>query len=327
MPTRREVLALAGLGTLGGGGGAVFADRSAENRFLGLKTFSTAGKQRTVLSAANEAVLFERNGPGCLTHQWYGGNWPQYNQTRLRFYVDGESRPSIDMEYGLGHGVGFDDSSAPWGVRQMGMTGHTGGFYNTFHIPFGKSLRVTGQLAPGVQGNPQCWWIMRGTTGVPVQLAGVSLPPEARLKLYKRENLTVPRLKEFKLFESQSAGALFLVAMRASSPNWNFMESCIRAYFSGAKNPEFLSSGLEDYFCGTYYFASGKFYTPVSGLTHKAKVAGRHQFSAYRFHDTDPIFFQDGLTLTARCGEEMDGYVFGDPQETIYTTYAWVYEW
>ncbi len=326
MPTRRELLAISGMGVLGGVA-ALPALQGATDWRPNLKTFSTAGKQKTVLSASRETTLFERKGPGCLTHQWYGGSWPDYNQTRLRFYVDGESVPSIDMEYGMGHGVGFEDSTAPWGVRQMGMTGHTGGFYNTFPIPFGKSLRVTGQLAPGVLGNPQCWWIIRGTVGAPVQIAGINLPPEARLKLYKRENLTVPRLQEFTLMDTQSAGALFLVAMKASSPNWNFMESCIRAYFEGAKTPELLSSGLEDYFCGTYYFASGMYHTPISGLTHKAKAGEAHQFSAYRFHDTDPVFFERGLRLTARCGEEMGGWVFGNPQATAYTTYSWSYEW
>jgi len=326
MPTRRELLAMTGMGALGGGM-AMPLRGAPTNWNSGVRTFSVAGKQRTVLSASKEATLFERKGPGCLTHQWYGGDWPHYNQTRLRFYVDGEPVPSIDMEYGMGHGVGFGDTTAPWGVRQMGMTGHTGGLYNTFPIPFGKSLRVTGQLAPGVRGNPQCWWIMRGTVGVPVQIAGINLPPEARLKLYKRENLTVPRLEEFRLMETQSPGALFLVAMKASSPNWNFMESCIRAYFNGAKTPELLSSGLEDYFCGTYYFASGMYHTPISGLTHKAKVGEAHEFSAYRFHDTDPVFFEKGLRLTARCGEEMGGWVFGNPQATTYTTYTWSYQW
>ncbi len=326
MPTRRELLAATGLGALGlSSVGSAIAQGTPPLR--GVKTFSTAQKQVNSLSSDKETVLFERKGPGCITHQWYGGNWPHYNQTRVRFYVDGETTPSIDMEYGLGHGVGFDDSTAPWGVRQMGMTGHTGGLYNTFHIPFGKSIRITGQLAPGVEGNPDCWWIIRGTVGVPVQIAGTTLPPEARLKLHRRVNVKIPRLQEFDLINTPSAGAMLLVTMKASSPNWNFMEGCMRAYFAGSQTPEFLSSGLEDYFCGTYYFASGIYHTPISGLTHKAKVGEAHQFSAYRFHDTDPLFFPNGFRMTARCGEKLRGMVFGNPQETTYTTYAWAYEW
>ncbi len=326
MPTRRDILAFTGLAALSGvSTEPVIAGEPAWTS--GVKTFSTAQKQVNVLSAEKEAVLFERKGPGCLTHQWFGGNWPHYNQTRVRFYVDGETAPSIDMEYGLGHGVGFDDATAPWGVRQMGMTGHVGGFYNTFRIPFGKSIRVTGQLAPGVQGNPDSWWIFRGTVGLPVQIAGITLPQEARLKLHKRVNLVVPRLEEFDLLKTDAKGALFLVTMAASSPNWNFMEGCMRACFSESRKPELLSSGLEDYFCGTYYFASGMYHTPIGGLTHKAQVGGEHQFSAYRFHDADPFFFRKGFRLTARCGETVNGQVVGDPQTTSYTTYAWAYEW
>jgi hypothetical protein len=35
---------------------------------------------------------------------WFGGNWPGYEPTRIRVYVDGEENPSIEMELGLGHG-------------------------------------------------------------------------------------------------------------------------------------------------------------------------------------------------------------------------------
>jgi hypothetical protein len=41
----------------------------------------------------------------------------------------------------------------------------------------------------------------------------------------------------------------------------------MRAYIGGAKDPLMLSSGLEDYFLGTYYFNRGRYATPVAGLT------------------------------------------------------------
>ena len=326
MPTRREVLAFTGLAALTGAS-ATSALAGEPVWTPGVKTFSTAQKQVNILSAEKETVIFERKGPGCITHMWFGGNWPHFNQTRVRFYVDGQAAPSIDMEYGLGHGIGFDDTAAPWGVRQMGMTGHVGGLYNTFRIPFGKAIRITSQLAPGVRGNPYGWWIIRGAVGLPVQIGGITLPDTARLKLYKRTNLLVPRLAEFDLLKTNKDGALFLVTMAASSPNLNYMEGCMRGYFAGSKEPELLSSGLEDYFCGTYYFASGMYHTPVGGLTHNAKIGGSHQFSAYRFHDTDPIFFRKGFRLTGRCGETLNGKVLWNPQATTYNTYAWAYEW
>ncbi len=87
----------------------------------------------------------------------------------------------------------------------------------------------------------------------------------------------------------------------------------------------FLSSGLEDYFLGTYYFNRGRYHTPVAGLTHIDEA--RHSFAAYRFHEEDPVFFRDRLRLTCRCGERLGDFTFHEPRETTFSTYAWVYQW
>lgn len=292
----------------------------------GLKTFCESGKELRVLGGGKEALLLHHRGRGCLTHMWFGGEFPGYEKTRIRVYVDGEEQASIDMELGLSVGVGFGDTSAPWGVAQIGKTGGQSGVYNTFRIPFGKSVRVTAQLGEGAAGDPPFWWIVRGTENLPVQIAGVRLPEGTRLRLYKLENYHAKPLEEFDLCRTERPGALYLVAMAArSAENFNFMEAQMRAYIDGAESPVMLSSGLEDYFLGTYYFQRGKYHTPVAGLTHldeKDKT-----FSAYRFHDDDPIFFQKGLRLTCRCGEKTGEHVYLHPKDTTYTTYTWIYEW
>ena len=88
----------------------------------------------------------------------------------------------------------------------------------------------------------------------------------------------------------------------------------MRAYIDGAAAPEMLSSGLEDYFLGTYYFNRGQFANGLAGLTH---LNPQHStFSAYRFHDQDPLFFHTGLRLTCKCGEKVGNKAFGDPPPT-----------
>jgi len=297
-----------------------------------LKTFSTMGKQQNILNAEKETVLFSYKGRGCLTHMWFGGNFKGWGQTRIRIYVDGETIPSIDMEIFLGHGIGFNDAAAPWGIARMGKTGNPSGVYDTFRIPFESKIRVTGQLGADAEEHQPFWWIIRGTEHLPVILGGVKLPENARLKLYKLENVTEQPLEEFALCNVKGNGALYLVTMAAKSQHKNndwrdlsFLEGCMRAYIGGKKEPLMLSSGLEDYFLGTYYFNKGKYYTPVAGLTHFD--ANKLEFSAYRFHDDDPIFFQNGLKLTCRNGEKVDNKVVGDPQVTRYTTYVWLYQW
>jgi hypothetical protein len=105
-----------------------------------------------------------------------------------------------------------------------------------------------------------------------------------------------------------------------------YQEGCVRAYFGGSKEPTFLSSGLEDYFVSSGYFHHRKlFQTAVSGLTHID--VEKNRFAAYRFHDADPVFFQGGLRLTLRCGEELEGRVFHQAPAATYTVYTWMYEW
>jgi hypothetical protein len=101
----------------------------------------------------------------------------------------------------------------------------------------------------------------------------------------------------------------------------------MRAYFGSDTKPQFLSSGLEDYFLGTYYFNRGLYHLPQAGLTHKDETT--NSFSAYRYHDEDPVVFGNGFRLTCRCGERRGEKTFGTtghPQPAKYTTYAWIYE-
>lgn len=298
----------------------------------GLKTFGTMGKEVRPLSKTKEAVLLRHEGKGCLTHMWFGGAFKAYGETRIRVYVDDEKKASIDMELLLGHGVGFNDSFAPWGIERMGNTGGDSGIYNTYRIPFGKSVKVTAQLAQEADDDPLFWWIIRGTENLPVELAGVRLPDNTRLKLYKLEDHIAEPLDEFAMCNVQGAGALYQVTMEAKglrkSNHWkdlSYMESCVRAYVNEGKDMMYLSSGLEDYFLGTYYFKKGKYANRLAGVTHLDK--DENEFSAYRLHEDDPVFFQNGLRLTNRCGEKIGDKVFHDPPQTRYTTYVWLYQW
>ncbi len=301
-----------------------------------LRTFSEIGKGSPVLDGYKEAVLLEHQGNGCLTHMWFGGDWRGYEHTRIRVFVDGETTPSIDMELGLGHGYGFGEPAAPWGSERVGKTGQPSGVYNTYRIPFGTSVRVTAQRDRQSPENSPFWWIVRGTDNLPVYVAGVRLPDKARLKLHKLGSYTAQPLEEFSLCDVQGRGALYQVTIAgrglSQTGDWkslSFLEACMRAYIDGRTEPVILSSGLEDYFLGTYYFNRGRYATALAGLTHMDRE--NRTFSAYRFHDEDPVFFQRSFRLTCRCGETVDGSKdgakAGDPPPTEYSTYAWVYQW
>src|SRR5581483_4883373 len=148
------------------------------------RSFGTAGKGKAVLKAGVEAELFRHAGKGFLTHMWFGGDFKNYGLTRIRVYVDGEREASIDMELMMGHGIGFQDEGAPWGIERIGKTGQPSGIYNTYRIPFGTSVKVTAQRGGSEEEKetPPFWWIIRGIENVPLEIGGVRLPDAARIK-------------------------------------------------------------------------------------------------------------------------------------------------
>jgi hypothetical protein len=293
-----------------------------------MELFGTMGKEGTLVPG-KETVLFEQPGAGTLTHMWFGGSWPAWGDTRIRVFVDGEAEPGIDMALFLGHGVGWGDDSAPWGTNRSGKTGHPSGVYNTYRIPFGKGVKVTARLAPEVRAPQTFWWIVRGLTNHPVKLAGMTLPPAARLRLHRRENVALAPLEEVAVLDTDRKGLVYAVTFAARSGNFNDLEACLRAYPNGRKDPVWLSSGTEDYFLGTYYFNAGPYHLPIAGLTHMDpdRPGSLFRFSAYRFHEDDPLPFQNGMRLVWRNGEELGGKRFGDPKPSTFTSYVWAYEW
>jgi hypothetical protein len=138
----------------------------------------------------------------------------------------------------------------------------------------------------------------------------------------------VQPLDEFELCRVPGSGMIFQVTMAAKSTNLEFLEGQMRASAYDGTEPQLLSSGLEDYFLGTYYFNRGLYHLDQAGLTHKDEA--NSSFSAYRYHDIDPVFFNKGIRLACRCGEKRGAEVFGTtgrPMPTTYTTYVWAYEW
>lgn len=296
--------------------------------FAEVRTFTQVGKEEQPFLVHPEATLADQDGSGYLDHMWFGGSFSNFTDLRIRIYVDREEKPSIDMLLGMGVGVGFADPAAPWGTRFSGITGAPSGIFLNYPIPFSKNIRVTAELPEGVHQDTVFWWIVRGVTNLPLRIAGLQIPSSARLRLHRVDHQQVAPLQEFELCRVVGDGMIFQVTMAAKSSNFEFMEGQMRAYIGAGREPQFLSSGLEDYFLGTYYFNRGLYHLPQAGLTHKDE--SNHSFSGYRFHEIDPVFFSNGLRLTCRCGEKRGDKVFGTtghPQPTTYTTYVWTYEW
>jgi len=258
--------------------------------------------------------------------------------TTIRYYIDGETTASIQFNPGLAAGVGFNDAQAPWGTQWVGKGAADGSWFHNLRIPFQKSVRVTWQATASYGG---MYIIVRGAPNVPIQFGGVVVPKTAKMNLQRIQKSVQPLEYVDVVSVPSGPGVHFFSTLAVSSGNLNFLEGCYHQYspYNEAYPGTLLSTGTEDYFDSGWYFNAGEFHFPVSGYTHYASSGGTVTWSAYRFHEMDPLQFSNGYRFTWRNGDAVDpatglkcliqtgGNVVGSPTVSNVTSYAWFYTW
>jgi len=282
------------------------------------------------------------NTYGVITHFWATAGNPVEEDTIIRYYVDDEANASVEFLPSMACGTGFFDGQAPWGTKWFGKGAADGSWFNNFRVPFKKSVRVTYQRPAGGAGG--FYMIIRGTP-VPVgtsfiNIGGFAVPPTAKMNLIKFNQVVQP-LAWVPIADLPNArGLFFMHTLSVQSGNLNFLEGCYHLYtpYNMSFPGTVLSTGTEDYFDSGWYFNAGEFRLPVSGYTHYGSANGQVTLSAYRFHEMDPLLFDNGIRFVWRNGDAVDpagqkcymetgGRVVGSPTQSNVLTYAWVYTW
>jgi len=277
---------------------------------------------------------------GVMTHFWITGDNTVIDRTVIRYYIDGEQTASIQYNAGLASGTGFADATSPWGTKWIGKGAKDGSWFNNIRIPFQKSVRVSWQNTQANAGG--MYIILRGLPNLPISFSGIPVPSTARLNLIV-QNVNMQPLQYIDLVNipAGTKGLYFFHTLAVTSGNLNFLEGCYHSY--SPPNQAFpgtlLSTGTEDYFDSGWYFNAGEFRFPVAGYTHYAQSGNTLTFSAYRFHEMDPLAFNNGFRMSWRNGDAIDpqtglkcfiqngGNVVGSPTVSNVTTYSWVYTW
>jgi hypothetical protein len=252
----------------------------------------------------------------------------------LRFYWDGEERPSVESPFGAFYGV-------PWGkythyvAEPLSCT--SGGYNCQFPMPFGQGCRieVTNQadapcpalffqvqyLELDEQPSPlrfHAQWRRENPTHyrVPYRVleaqgsghfAGMHLWMQ-KVGWWMDPALMVNRVKE----TGSPLSALFPEAM-----GMGMLEGWESIYVDGEERPSIPGTGNEDYFNSGFYFSKGPYSAPHWGCTVRSYATAR--CAAYRFHVADPIPFQESITV------DMDhGYT--NQVQTDYSSVAYWYQ-
>jgi hypothetical protein len=87
-----------------------------------------------------------------------------------RFYLDGETSASVELQMSQAAFVGNADPSAPWDNEWFGKNSKFGGWHVNVPIPFQHKVRATLQLPEWWNGTERIFAMCRGVEDLPIQV-------------------------------------------------------------------------------------------------------------------------------------------------------------
>ena len=259
------------------------ARASSGNRYI----FSNDDSKR--IMPGETLVMANLTGPGMVTHIWltvaqneFG--WPRL--ARLRVYYDGHKTPSVDAPLGdffaVGHGAERDVNSMM--VRDSSF-GRARNSY--WPMPYRKSCRIT-ITNEGKRLLPMFYYHVdyRKYASLP---AGTGY-----FHAYYRQERPAQTGRNYAFLDTKATGHYVgtVLSVVLTQISW-FGEGDDLFYIDGAKQPQILGTGTEDYFNDAWDLRDASALwtgTPIA----EGELPGS-RLSAYRWHVPDPIPFTKSI--------------------------------
>ena len=274
------------------------------------------------VKSGETVTLADIEGPGAIRHIWMTlkGVW---RWSVLRIYWDGEETPSVEVPAADFFCQGWNEY-AP--VNSAAVCVNPGSAFNCYWtMPFRRRCRITLQ------------------------------------NLNPKERTTVYYFIDYALTEVGDDQAYFHAQYRRTRYNatsdWTILDGVRgRGHYVGTylawgvhnngwwgegetkffiddddRFPTICSTGLEDYFCGSYNFDRDgryqEFCTPFAGLCQVIRPDGlyksQQRFGLYRWHVVDPIRFTKALKLTVQDLGWRNGGCYLPQHSDIASTAFW----
>ncbi len=236
-------------------------------------------------------ILADLEGPGRITHIWFtaAGNERGFPRSAvIRMYWDGSNKPAVEVPLGdffaAGHGMQVDVNSSRVATSSFGRA------YNCYwSMPFRKAARITLSNESETESMGLYWSVEWEKRAIPEDVPYFYAQ-------YRQEN-PVKSGSDYLIADIKGKGhyAGTVLSVRASHPGW-FGEGDDRFYVDGDTIPTLQGTGTEDYFNDAWAFRVVN--RPYYGVSiWEGMNAGSH-ITAYRWHVTDPVFFEDSLKFT-----------------------------
>ena len=271
-----------------------------------LTTFNNETKQKAFpIQPGERKILVQHDSPGIISRiwmtisGWFWENWDvkeeKWPDTTilkkliLRIYWDDNKFPSVEVPFGDFFGVGHCEYKH-FVSKYIGMS--SGGFYCYLPMPFNKVKIEVENLHD--KSIPHVF-LNANYTSYEV------LPSDAgRFHCMYNSGTNTGSEPQY-IVKTRGKGHFVgcCVSMQSWLPNYlGYLEAPEYIFIDDdfeEKTPVIVGTGLEDYFNGGWYFRDGEFNAPLHGVPLKDPL--RSMISMYRFHETDPIFFDKSLVM------------------------------
>ncbi|MBQ7714343.1 MAG: DUF2961 domain-containing protein [Clostridia bacterium] len=250
------------------------------------------------IPAKSEKVIADIKGPGMIKHMWIVPlDIDDVRFFILRIYYDGCEKAAVECPVGdffASPNIEYNQISSLLVCRNPNNA------YNCyFEMPFKKSCKITMEN------------LNEKNKGLAYQIdyEEREIPEDALYfhAQFRRDN-PLPYKQDYTILDTvKGKGCYVGVSMLWGIPvNGWWGEGEIKFFMDGDRDfPTICGTGTEDYFCGSYNFDVGgkyiDFSTPYTGFYHwktDGVYKAANRFSMYRWHVTDPVYFEKDLRVT-----------------------------
>ena len=248
------------------------------------------------------AVLADIKGQGAIKHIWITDAAPRGRVLIIRIYFDGAEKPSVEAP--LSDFFCNADYNEFRQLSSLAMCVNPGKALNCyFEMPYFKSFRIELENL-----SDKSFSVYYQIDCEEKEISPDSLYFHAQ---FRRVN-PLKYMEPYTILDNIKGKGHYVgtyMNWGVKSNNW-WGEGEIKFYIDGdTEFPTICGTGTEDYFCGAYNFdvkgVYTEFTTPYSGLF---KVSSTDQlyrlqkyFNMYRWHITDPIYFENDLKVTIQA--------------------------
>lgn len=264
---------------------------------------------RMFISAGETLTLADVQDQGEIRQIWLTPTGIWRGQI-LRIYWDGDDKPAVECPIGDFFANGLNEYAH---VNSIPVCVNPGSAFNCYWtMPFRKGFRITLE-----NRNPEQVTVYYQITYVRKPVAEDAAYFHAQ---FRRVNPN-PYKQDFVMLDGVKGSGQYVGTYMTWGVHNNLWwgEGEVKMYLDGDEQwPSICYTGTEDYFCGSYNFENQtthqyqEFSTAYCGLPQVIRPDGLYRsqmrFGMYRWHLTDPVYFDKDIRVTIQALGWRTGY-------------------